>query len=532
MADLDLGGVYPQDAQQGIAMAMDAPTVQVPANNAGLSLGGGLSLPQTVSAPAPPPPGTIQLPPQTITGSPPPATPMANSKDLAYNQALQQAIMAQGQQAKPSTIAQLQALGAVPEVGAGGSGASATPPGPAIVKNTFAAPAATGPSPAANVPLANPADIQGVLEAEKGQQGAQQSLAEDQAKNDESVEKLEGGEAADAKTKDIEAGIKANRAHLDAQAHYSKIQDAYDKLSRMSVDPERYAKSLDTGHKIMQTLANVFGGISAGIKGGPNQAVEEYQRRVQNDIDAQKDNIANGYKSVAGQEGLYEQFLKATGTPQEAEALALTAHQEALKHALGKVMAGTQSKEDYDKARAAWYAAAQQQHETMIKYHKYLPAGALGGGGQTSTPGTPQPQVGDIAARRASSQIDRLEQDGDLPGAGWTDRLRHLLATGGTLPLLGKVPGVGSSIESPEATRLYTAKDQLVAQLMRLRGDSRVSDDNIQQVASRYQTPEQVAQLQQTVKQLIADKDAIPPKQKGKGEGRGERSAENDEDLK
>src|SRR6202044_1187355 len=122
------------------------------------------------------------------------------------------------------------------------------------------------------------------------------------------------------------------------------------------------------------------------------------------DIDAQKDNIANGYKSIAGQEGLYEQLLKATGTPQEAEALALSAHQEALKHALGKVMASTQSREDYDLANTAWYKAAGLQNEIRIKYHKYFPAGAMGGAAAAGS----GPSAGDVAARRAVGQIDRL----------------------------------------------------------------------------------------------------------------------------
>jgi hypothetical protein len=366
-----------------------------------------------------------------------------------------------------------------------------------------------------NVPLANPADIHGILEAEKGQQAAQQGMAADQVAGDEDLEKQEGGAAADAKINEIESSVKAERKQKDAEAHYGRIRDAYDKLSQMSVDPNRYAKSLDTGHKVMQTLANIFSGFSAGIHGGPNQAIEDYQRRVQQDIDSQKDNIANGYKSVAGQEGLYEQMLKATGTPQEAEALTLTAHQEAVKHALGKIMASTASRQDYDKARAAYYAASQQQHETMIKYHKYFPAGALGG---AATPGS-GPKAEDVDSKRAVSAIGSLERDGDVPGTGWTDRLRHFI---------GEKTGLGGSVESSDATRFYSAKDALVAAKMKLEQMSRINPDNVRDYGKRWQTTEQIDQLKREVEQGIADKQAIPAKG-GKGKGGGH-PTENDEE--
>ena len=389
------------------------------------------------------------------------------------------------------------------------------PAGPALVPNP--ATKGAGPSPAMNVPLANPADIQGILEAEKGQQTAQQRMGADQVAGDEDLEKQEGGAAADAKINEIESSVKAERKQKDAEAHYGRIRDAYDKLSQMSVDPNRYAKSLDTGHKVMQTLANIFGGFSAGIHGGPNQAIEDYQRRVQQDIDSQKDNIANGYKSVAGQEGLYEQMLKATGTPQEAEALTLTAHQEAVKHALGKIMASTASRQDYDKARAAYYAASQQQHETMIKYHKYFPAGALGG---TATPGS-GPKAEDVDSKRAVSAISSLERDGDVPGTGWTDRLRHFI---------GEKTGLGGSVESSDATRFYSAKDALVAAKMKLEQMSRINPDNVRDYGKRWQTTEQIDQLKREVEQGIADKQAIPAKGgEGKGKGGGH-PTENDEE--
>ena len=387
--------------------------------------------------------------------------------------------------------------------------AAAPPAAPPLVANPFAAKAGAGgggPSPAMNVPLANPADIAGIAQAQKGEQAEEQGAYDAKIAGDEATEKLTGGEAADAKIRDIEGGIKANRARLDDEAHYKAIREGYERQNAMLVDPNRYAKSLDTGHKIMQTLANIFGGYSAGIHGGPNQAVEDYNRRVQQDIDAQKDNIANGYHSLAGQESAYEAHLQATGSPQQAEALSLTAHQEMLKTALGKIMASTTKREDYNKANAAWYAAAQLQHETMIKYHKYFPAGAMGGAPAAAGAG---PTAADVTSARALSMIGNLEKEGEVPGTSWLDRLRHTIAT---------KTGLGGSIESPEATRFYDAKDALVAKKMELDGVKRIDEDRIADYGKRWQTTEQMDQLRREVHEGLADKQALPAKgSKGRG---------------
>lgn len=487
------------DAQQGLQLALDTPA-QANADFYALQGIPQPGAPVTAPPPAAPPPATIRLPTQTITA--PPMSPYAKAlaaANASFGWAPDVPPSYQGQaHSAPvgggggfnSALANANAIATAPQAGA-------QPAGPALVPNP--ATKGAGPSPAMNVPLANPADIQGILEAEKGQQAAQQRMGADQVAGDEDLEKQEGGAAADAKINEIESSVKAERKQKDAEAHYARIRDAYNKLSQMSVDPNRYAKSLDTGHKVMQTLANIFSGFSAGIHGGPNQAIEDYQRRVQQDIDSQKDNIANGYKSVAGQEGLYEQMLKATGTPQEAEALTLTAHQEAVKHALGKIMASTASRQDYDKARAAYYAASQQQHETMIKYHKYFPAGALGG---TATPGS-GPKAEDVDSMRAVSTIGSLERDGDVPGTGWLDRIRHLI---------GDKTWLGGSVESSEATRFYDAKDSLVAKKMELDGVKRINEDSIKDYGKRWQTTEQMDQLRREVQQGLADKQVLPAK--------------------
>jgi hypothetical protein len=520
------------DAQQGLQLALDAPAqanadfyawqgipqprAPAQANTDFYTLQGSPQpgVPVVVPPPAAAPSGSaIRMPVQTITA--PPMSPYAKAL-AAANAALfgpPPLPSYQGQAHSPpasggfnAALANANAIATAPQADAQATSS------PDLVPNTYAAKAGA-PSPAMNVPLANPADIEGIQNAQAGQAAAQQGLWADQIANNESIEKLEGGEAAEAKTRDIEAGIKAKRAETDAKEQHRRILSAYDKLSAMRVDPQRYAKSLDTGHKIMQTLANAFAGYSAGIHGGPNQAVEDYQRRVQADIDAQKDDIANGYRSIAGQEGLYEQLLKATGTPQEAEALSLTAHQEELKHAFGKIMASTQSREDYDKARAAWYAAAQQQHETMIKYHKYFPAGAMGGA--AAAPGA-GPKAEDVDAARATSAIAGLERDGEIPGTSWTDRLRHFI---------GEETGLGGSVESPEATRFYSAKDALVAAKMKLEGMSRINPENVYEYGKRWQTTEQIHQLRREVEQGIADKEAIPAKG---SKGGGKRASEDE----
>lgn len=81
------------------------------------------------------------------------------------------------------------------------------------------------------------------------------------------------------------------------QEKMQQFQQQYDKLSAEissgKIDPDHYMHSRSTGQKISGAIALLLGGLSAGLTGGPNPAVQALNKHIENDIDAQKQNLGN-----------------------------------------------------------------------------------------------------------------------------------------------------------------------------------------------------------------------------------------------
>ena len=85
-----------------------------------------------------------------------------------------------------------------------------------------------------------------------------------------------------------------NRYELEERAR----ADAVTQASKMKVDPNRLLASRSTSDEVKWGLAAFFGGIGAALTGGPNMAVEALNRAIDQDIDAQKNAIANAKDTV------------------------------------------------------------------------------------------------------------------------------------------------------------------------------------------------------------------------------------------
>lgn len=85
-----------------------------------------------------------------------------------------------------------------------------------------------------------------------------------------------------------------NRYELEERAR----ADAVEQHAKMKVDPNRLLSSRSTSEEVKWGLAAFFGGIGAALTGGPNMAVEALNRAIDQDIDAQKNAIANAKDTV------------------------------------------------------------------------------------------------------------------------------------------------------------------------------------------------------------------------------------------
>jgi hypothetical protein len=71
---------------------------------------------------------------------------------------------------------------------------------------------------------------------------------------------------------------------------FNDLQDATTKfinLPNQGIDPTRYVDNLGVSGKTLTALGMIVGGYGAGLTGGQNTAVQVFQQRVQNDIQAQ-----------------------------------------------------------------------------------------------------------------------------------------------------------------------------------------------------------------------------------------------------
>lgn len=136
-------------------------------------------------------------------------------------------------------------------------------------------------------------------------------------------------------------------ANNEAQAKLKQRDDALTALSNQKIDPRRYWSSLGAGQKFANLLGAIAGGIAAGqVPGGNGQNLflNDLNKQIEQDIDAQKANLENSRDVESSKRGLLAQSLALTGNMQQATAVA---HQALYADALNQL---TTAQQQYDPA--------------------------------------------------------------------------------------------------------------------------------------------------------------------------------------
>jgi len=81
------------------------------------------------------------------------------------------------------------------------------------------------------------------------------------------------------------------------QQRMAQYQAQYDSLTKEvaagKIDPDNYWHHKSTGSKIGAAIGLILGGIGSGLTGQPNAALQVLNKHIENDIDAQKENLGN-----------------------------------------------------------------------------------------------------------------------------------------------------------------------------------------------------------------------------------------------
>lgn len=121
-------------------------------------------------------------------------------------------------------------------------------------------------------------------------------------------------------TQRLELARKSNEAATAAfQAHQAAVQKATADTAQVDVDAKRLAmEKLDpnehgVGHFIATVLLSAVGGAVSQYTGGRNLALEEFDKRTQQRIDAQKADIENQWKGIGLKRNIIAEQLQQSG---------------------------------------------------------------------------------------------------------------------------------------------------------------------------------------------------------------------------
>lgn len=266
------------------------------------------------------------------------------------------------------------AAGAVPFMDAGASTAvaSAIVP-PHMVKAT-------------EIPIVAPERQQQENESIEGQKTAQTALGEAEAKSHETKAEGVRGVADASKANAEELRQRADDARGRQEEYVERISKFSDEVAKDKIDPNRLWA--DKGRAAAWTLSSMFGAIAqAYLRLPTNQAVDQINKMIDRDIDAQKEEHATRRGKLSDMHSFYTMALQQTRDADEAYRLAQGYMIEDAKlkaQAMGEV-----SGSDIARAEAAKINAqlTTQQIQRGMAENKFVPAHMEGGIGAAAKKG-------------------------------------------------------------------------------------------------------------------------------------------------
>lgn len=154
----------------------------------------------------------------------------------------------------------------------------------------------------------------------------------------------------------------AARARSEARQRTLELSAEAKRIADTEIDPDRWMDSRDSGQKVAAYVTAIIGGILSPYRGGRNDGLEMIMGQINQDIDAQKANLANRTQQLGTQRGLVAE-LYAQGMD-EFEA-AETARQ-AMWHQVDARLAMEKAKYDPRSSSAFVIAEAQKNALSIV----------------------------------------------------------------------------------------------------------------------------------------------------------------------
>jgi hypothetical protein len=292
--------------------------------------------------------GPITMPEVTLTGAAPEAPPGSNSVEG------DQVVLAKNQP-------EAQQPGAAPP-GAGGGGAAAP---------------ATSERQAELDAKEEQAQKDYEQAVKQGSEGVSQGY-EDQAQG---AIGLAGQANSDRMAREAEANDIAETKREVQRASILNDQEGQ-ALAKKQIDPNHFWASRNTGQVIMGILGLMLGGFSAGMTGGKNTAWEMLQHAIDQDVEAQKADLARSTDLNTARQSIYAKQLAALGGDREAAThAAQAAGYKVAEYTIQSLMAGVKSREATANGMEAAAKAQLLYTQKMSELEESRKRGKAGGGG-------------------------------------------------------------------------------------------------------------------------------------------------------
>lgn len=232
------------------------------------------------------------------------------------------------------------------------------------------------------------------------------------------------------------------------EQEHGKLEELVTRAREGKVDPERYWREASTGTKVSAAIGAMLGGIGQGLIGGKNYGLEALNTAISQDIQAQRDNIANNREKVSDRRGVLSEMRRTFGDETAAEAATWVSHLEVAKTQLARIAA--ESNSDAIRVRAQqqlaaidkdqaghmqrWEAATQDRVQ-RVQHDVNAPAQYAGGSGATEGLNHKEEE----ATRELSTALVKS----GIPGQrADLDRLLNVIPKEGDVPGVGGIHGV------------------------------------------------------------------------------------------
>lgn len=261
-----------------------------------------------------------------------------------------------------------------------------------------------------------------------------------------------------------QADATAARAKEQADASARQLDEIHrlsDEAASKQIDPMRFWHNQGAGERVAYTIASMLGGFAAGWTHGPNQALEQINRNIDQDIGAQRMAIEQAHGKVTDAKGILGEMYTRFGNIDKAEAATKMLQ---INSAINDTKAQVAAANSPGLAANGQIAIAALEREKLLAQQRFLAAGQAKGldFGKLHELSKDLEADRSVAGEQALNNLGQMDKtgQGDIPGTSLGGRILGSLAEPDEHGRRGFVAGLANAARGTEARQASGAMYQ------------------------------------------------------------------------